>query len=149
VRIAWHVKGQMSNTVKRSEFRMCLGTRRAAARAGNKQVGMRTPGSEQGRRGARMATPANRMHATTILGERSSKYCVVVVPTPTDPMGFLKSTRDVKTRSAAKEHTSEVRSGGRDPGVRSPDAGLVSRQHVGSSFVVQCSRFRFVLNPHS
>ena len=49
---------------------------------------------------------------------------VVVVPTPTVPVGFLKSTRDFKARSAAKEHTNEVRSGGRDPDVRRPDAGL-------------------------
>jgi len=64
------------------------------------------------------------MHAATVLGERSSRYGVVVVPTPADPMGFLKSTRDVKARSAAKEHTNEVRSGGRDPDVRRPGAGL-------------------------
>ena len=124
MRIAWHVKRPTSNTIKRSEFRMCLGTRRAAARAGNEQVGMRAPGSEQGRRGASMGTPANRMHAATVLGERTSKYGVVVVPTPADPMGFLKSTRDVKARNAAKEHTNEVRSGGRGPGVRRPRAGL-------------------------
>jgi len=108
VRIAWHVKRPTSNRVKRSEFRMCLGTGRAVARAGNEQVGMRAPGSEQGRRGASMATPANRVHAATVLGERSSKYGVVVVPTPADPMRFLKSTRDVKARSAAKEHTNAV-----------------------------------------
>jgi len=47
-----------------------------------------------------------------------------VVPTPTDPMGFLKSTRDFKAPSAVKEHTNEVRGGGRDPGVRRPGAGL-------------------------
>ena len=124
VRIAWHVKGQMSNTVKRSEFRMCLGTRRAAARAGNEQVGMRAPCSEQGRRRACMGTPANRMHAATVLGERTSKYGVVVVPTPADPIGFLKSTRDDKARNAAKEHTNEERSGSRNPGVRRPGAVL-------------------------
>ena len=49
---------------------------------------------------------------------------VVMVPTPTDPMGFLKSTRNFKALSAAKEHTNEVRGGGRDPGVRRPGAGL-------------------------
>ena len=40
---------------------------------------------------------------------------VVVVPTPTDPMGFLKSTRDFRAPSAAKEYTNEVRGGGHDP----------------------------------
>ena len=49
---------------------------------------------------------------------------VVVMPTPTDPMGFLKSTRDFRAPSAAKEHTNEVRGGGHDPGVRRPGAGL-------------------------
>jgi len=39
-------------------------------------------------------------------------------------MGFLKSARDFKGPSAAKEHTGEVRGGGRDPGVRRPGAGL-------------------------
>jgi hypothetical protein len=77
------------------------------------------------------------MHAATVLGERTSKYGVVVVPTPADPMGFLKSTRDVKARNAAKEHTNEVRSGGRGPGA----LVSVSRQHARSSFVPQCTRF--------
>ena len=49
---------------------------------------------------------------------------VVVVPTPTDPMGFLKSTRDFRAPSAAKEHTNEVGGGGHDPGVRRLGAGL-------------------------
>ena len=124
MRIAWHVKRPPSNTVKRSECCVCLGTRRAAACAGNEQVGMRAPGSEPGRRGASMSTPAIRMHAATVLGERTSKYGVVVVPTPADPIGFLKSTRDDKARNAAKEHTNEVRSGSCDPGVRRPGAGL-------------------------
>jgi len=32
-------------------------------------------------------------------------------------MGILKSTREFKTPGAVKEHTNEVRGGGRDPGV--------------------------------
>ena len=39
-----------------------------------------------------------------------------MVPTPTGSMEFRKSTRDLKERSAGKEHTNEVRDGGRDPG---------------------------------
>jgi len=62
VRIAWHVKKPTSSTVKRS----------TAARAGNEQVGMRAAGSEPGRWRASRATPANRVHAATVLGERSS-----------------------------------------------------------------------------
>ena len=38
--------------------------------------------------------------------------------------GILKSTRDFTAPGAGKEHTSEVRGGGRDPGVRSPGSGL-------------------------
>ena len=37
------------------------------------------------------------------LGSARTASSVVVVPTPTDPMGFLKSTRDFKAPSAAKE----------------------------------------------
>ena len=48
---------------------------------------------------------------------------VVVVPTPTDPVEFRKSTRDLKALSAEKEHTNEERGVGRDPGVRRPGTG--------------------------
>jgi len=72
VRIDWHVKRSASNTVKRRGCCICLGTRRAAARAGNQQFGMRAPGSEQDRRGASRATPVIRVHAATVLGERSN-----------------------------------------------------------------------------
>ena len=46
------------------------------------------------------------------------------VPTSTDPMGILKSTREFKAVGAGKEHTSAVRGGGRDPVVRRPGSGL-------------------------
>ena len=62
MRIAWHVKRPTSSTVKRM----------AAARAGNEQIGMRAPGPEPDRRRASRATPAIRVHAATVLGERSS-----------------------------------------------------------------------------
>ena len=58
VRIAWHVKRPTSSAVKRM----------AAARAG---IGMRAPGSEQGRRGASRVMLAIRVHAGTVVGERS------------------------------------------------------------------------------
>ena len=58
------------------------------------------------------------------LGSARTASSVVVVPTPTGPMEFHKSTRDLKEQSAGKEHTNEVRDGGRDPGVRRPGAGL-------------------------
>ena len=38
--------------------------------------------------------------------------------------GILKNTRDFTAPGAGKEHTSEVRGGGRDPGVRRPGSGL-------------------------
>ena len=38
-------------------------------------------------------------------------------------MGILKNTRDFTAPGAGKEHTSEVRGGGRDPAVRRPGSG--------------------------
>jgi len=110
VRIAWHVKRPTSSKVKRS----------TAARAGDEQVGMRAAGSELDRRRARRATPANQVHAATVLGDARATSSVVVVPTPTDPMVFRKSTRDVKAQSAVKENTNETRVSGGGPGVRRP-----------------------------
>jgi len=55
------------------------------------------------------------------------------VPTSTDPMGILKSTREFKAPGAGKEHTSPVRGGRRDPGVRRPKSGL-GRPTVRSKF---------------
>jgi len=40
----------------------------------DEQVGMRAPGSEPGRRGASSSTLANRVHAATVLGQRSNIY---------------------------------------------------------------------------
>jgi len=58
------------------------------------------------------------------LGSARAASSVVVVPTSTDPMGILKSSQEFKAPGAVKEHTNEVRGGGRDPGVRRPGAGL-------------------------
>jgi len=69
LRMDWHVIMQVSNTVRRSKARLCLGT---TALAGNEQIGMHASGSQQGRRGVCMATPADRMHTATGLGARSS-----------------------------------------------------------------------------
>jgi len=49
------------------------------------------------------------------LGSARTPSSVVVVPTPTGPMEFRKSARDLKEQSAGKERTNEVRDGGRDP----------------------------------
>jgi len=58
-----------------------------------------------------------------VSGSAGAASSVVVVPTPTDPVEFRKSTRDLKALSAEKEHTNEERGVGRDPGVRRPGAG--------------------------
>ena len=58
------------------------------------------------------------------LGSARAARSVVVLPAPTDPMGFRKSTRDAKAQSATEEHTNEARGGGGGPGVRRPRAGL-------------------------
>ena len=44
-----------------------------------------------------------------LLGSARTVHSVVVVPTSTDPMGILKSTREFKTPGAGKEHNSAVR----------------------------------------
>jgi len=59
-----------------------------------------------------------------LLGSARAVNSVVAVPTSTDPMGILKSTQEFKAPGADKEHTSAVRGGGRDPGVRRPGSGL-------------------------
>jgi len=59
-----------------------------------------------------------------LLGSAQTVRSVVVVSTPTGPMEFHMSKRDLKEQSAGKEYTNEVRDGGRDPGVRRPGAGL-------------------------
>ena len=65
------------------------------------------------------------------------------VPTSTDPMGILKITREFKAPGAGKEHTSAVRGGGRDPGVRRP--GSFGRQ---VSVVIHKKMFWFKCYPH-
>ena len=76
-----------------------------------------------------MATPADRLHTATGLGARSSNqqrgrsvYASCLWPTM-QYWGFLEGARDFKARSTAKEHTNEVQSGGRDPGVSRPLCG--------------------------
>ena len=63
------------------------------------------------------------------LGSARAASSVIVVPTPIDPMGFRKSTQDVKAQSAAKEHTNETQGGVVDPGVRRPGDGLGQRSN--------------------
>ena len=47
----------------------------------------------------------------------------MVGPTPTDPAEFRECARDARMLSAAKKHTNEGQGGGRNPGVKRPDAG--------------------------
>ena len=114
-----HVKRTTNSTVKRS----------TAARVGDEQVSMRAAGSETGRQRASRTTSANQVYATTVLGDARAVSSDVMVPTPTDPMVFHNSTRDVKTRSAVKENTNETRDGGGSPGVRRPGDGLSLRSN--------------------
>ena len=53
---------------------------------------------------------------------------------PTDPMGIFKNTQECKAPGAGKEHTNEVRGGGRDPVVKGLALASVSRQHARDSF---------------
>ena len=50
-----------------------------------------------------------------ILDSAEAGSSAVVGPTPTDPVEFQKSARDLKALSAAKEYINEERGGGRDP----------------------------------
>jgi len=43
-----------------------------------------------------------------VSGSAGAGNNTVVVPTPTDPVEFRKSTRDLKALSASKEYTNEV-----------------------------------------
>jgi len=97
-----------------------------------------------------MATPADRMHMATGLGARSSNqqrgrgvYASCLWPTM-HYWGFLEGARDFKARSTAKEHTNEVQSGGRDPGVSRPLCGrpLDMGKRCVAAFR-QCSFFFF------
>jgi len=69
-----------------------------------------------------------RAHSKEIQMSRVRRACLwraqQAVPTSTDPKGILKNTREFKAPGADKEHSSEVRSSGRDPGVRRPGSGL-------------------------
>ena len=112
VRIDWHVKRPTSSKVKR--------------RAVQSQAG----GGLAGRRQQIECTQLQLSGSARTVGS------VVVLPTPADPMGFRKSTRDVEAQGAAKEHTSEARGGGRGPGVRGLGAGLRQRwlcRHTASN----------------
>jgi len=49
-------------------------------------------------------------------------------------MGIFKNTQECKAPGAGKEHTNEVRGGGRDPVVKGLALASVSRQHAQNSF---------------
>jgi len=102
-RIDWHVKRPTSSKVKR--------------RAVQSQAG-------GGLAGQRQQIECMQLQLS---GSARTAGSVVVLPTPADPMGFRKSTRDVKAQGTEKEYISEARVGGRGPGVRGPGAGLRKR----------------------
>ena len=100
---------------------------RLACQEANEQSSRVQGGSDPGRRGVGRATTADQVHATRFSGRARTADSVVVFPTPADPMGFRRSTRDVETQRAVKEHTSEERGGDRGSGVRGPDTDLGQR----------------------
>jgi len=75
------------------------------------------------------------------LGSARVPISVVVVPTSTDPMGILKSSRELKVPGAVKDHTNEVRGGDRDPGVRRSGACL-GRPTTRSKLILSCRCLR-------
>jgi len=66
------------------------------------------------------------------------------VPTSTNPMGILKSTREFKAAGADKEHTATVRGGGRDPGVRRPGSGFGRPTARSKFFRTACIKSRVI-----
>jgi len=114
-------------------FSLCLRTLWGSVRVRE----MRRHGAQQKntpmKRKAVVAVLASEGLALVSVSARTTSS-VVVVPTPTDPMEFHKITRDLKARSAEKEHSNEVRGGGRDPGVGRPGAGP-GRSPARSKFV--------------
>jgi len=103
VRIDWHVKRPTNNKDK--------------LRADQSQTG-------EGLAGRRQQIKCTQLQLS---GSARTAGSVVVLPTPADPMGFRRSTRDVEVQSAAQEHTSEARGSDRGPGVRGPGADLGQR----------------------
>jgi len=113
---------------------------------------MRLEQTISGQARAYTATPADRMHTATGLGARSSNqqrgrsvYASCLWPTM-QYWRFLEGARDFKARSTAKEHTNEIQSGGRDPGVSRPlcsrplDMGkrCVAAFRHGAFFCLRC-----------
>jgi len=103
VRIDWYVKRPTNNQVE--------------VRAVQSQAG-------EGIAGRRQQIKCSQLQ---LLGSARTSGSVVVLPTPADPMGFRRSTRDVEKQSAVEEHTSEARGGDRGPGARGPGADLGQR----------------------
>jgi len=136
VRMDWHVIMQVSNAVTRSECRIYLGTRRALA--GNEQVGMRAPASEQGRRGGCMATPADRMHTATVLGARSNSQQRGRGAYAYGPNGVSSRKREISRHAAQQKSTGTPMKCEAAVAIQASN-GLalvsVSRQHAPSSLV--------------
>jgi len=69
-RIAWCAQVSLQSVRHRSFWHPQPAT--THVESCDEQVGMRAPGSEPGRRGVSRSTLANRVHAATVLGERSN-----------------------------------------------------------------------------
>ena len=139
VRIDWHVKRPASNTVKRSGCCICLGTERAAARAGNQQFGMRAPGSEQGRPGASRATPAIRVHAATVLGALEQLAAWSWYLRLRTQWGSSRVHEISRHQAQSKNTPMKCKAAVAILASESLALGSVSRQHARKSFVPQCT----------
>ena len=119
VRIDWQVKTPTNNQVELRAVQIQAGERLAGRRQQSKCTQLQFLGSAR--------TAGN----------------VVVLPTPADPMGFRRSTRDVEAQSAAKEHTSEARGGDRGPGVRGPGESWATLKQVAVRSWGPCLRIQW------
>jgi len=89
-------------------------------------IGTMTSGQARGLHGDAGRSNAHGYRSGCALEQPAAwSWCLRVVLVARDAVwGFLEGARDFKARSAAKEHTNDVRSGGRDPGVSGPGTGL-------------------------
>ena len=85
----------MSTVVRQKAYIHTIGVNDIRAGEGRAGIGMRAPGSEQGRRGASRVMLTIREHAGTVVGERSSS-----------PMGI--AIKRPRTRSTAARQVSSA-----------------------------------------
>jgi len=81
--------------VERACAAACMQAKFRCSESANEQSSRAQGGSEPGRRRVSRAMTTDQVHAPAVVGECTNSGRVVVLPTPADPVGFRRSTRDV------------------------------------------------------